>query len=183
MVRARLVLMTIALMAGCAACASSPMGRSTPHVGGPVFLHVAAPHRPMNALERPIAQRLAGWARAQGLHVDGVWCPRWDHDMPEALTCQAWFDGVPANVRIRLDRMRHRWVGYDARVVRGVVATARLEQRLRRSGYAHPDCGRTRAYPVRLGLKLVCKVHRNGHASYVVATVVSRGGAVSVRGY
>jgi hypothetical protein len=137
----------------------------------------------MTRLERPIAARLAHEAAAEGLGLDYLRCPPWDGRMPHRLRCTGWFDGVRAPVLVRLTTLAGGSLGFDARIGPGVVATANLVEELRTHGYTHVDCGDRPAYPSRVGLRLVCGVTEHGTRRYVVATVGSRSGAVSIRDY
>ena len=140
----------------------------------------------MNRLERPVAARLAGRIASDGLHLEYLDCPAWDGSLPRSMSCRGYVDGVVATVRLKLRRAvvgAQPEVDFDARLARGVVATARLEERLRADGWDEVDCGRARAYPARAGVRIVCRVSRSGAGRYVVATVRDRTGTVAIADY
>lgn len=166
-----------------AASGSSSSARPAPRLGGPSFRPAPVPKRPMNGLERPIAARLAGEATGEGLRLDYLDCPRWDRAMPRRLTCVGYFDGVRAQVLVRLRTMAGDAVGFDAEIGAGVIATRNLVERLRDHGYTHVDCGDRAAYRSVAGLRLVCAVVERGTRKYVVATVQNRSGAVAIHAY
>ncbi len=161
--------------------ASAPAS-PVPRPGGPSFRPVPVPSAPMDRLERPIAARLAARAARDGLTLDYLACPSWDGRMPERIRCTGYFDGVTASVRVRLTSLPGGSVGFDANIGKGVVSTHRLVEQLRGRGYRDVDCGDRAAYPARVGLRLVCAVSRHGHRSFVVATVTSRAGGVTIQG-
>ena len=172
--------MVLALLTFCCAACGGHVAATPPALGGPSPAVASVPSTVADPVERPIARTLRRWAARQGLHLDAIRCPAWDRMMPERLPCRAWFDGVPADVRVWLHAMRHGRVGFEARVLGSVLSTSRLEQRLRTQGYDGADCGKVPAYPVRVGMRLVCRVVRAGAASYVVATVTNAAGAVTI---
>jgi hypothetical protein len=90
---------------------------------------------------------------------------------------------VTARVRVRLRAVTNGAVRFEATLKRGVIATRRLVDELRRGGYAHVNCGDTPAYPATVGSKVVCAVSKHGRARYVVATVTDRSGAVRISSY
>jgi hypothetical protein len=137
----------------------------------------------MSSLERPVAARLARVAARQGLHLDYLRCPRWDHAMPGRLTCTGWFDGVAADVEVRLRPVVGGSLEFDARIGDGVVATRTLVRRIEQHGGTHVDCGTTPAYPARVGLEVVCATGPQAHRHYVVATVTDRAGSVEIVDY
>ncbi|MGZ4438695.1 MAG: hypothetical protein ACXVWU_05945 [Nocardioides sp.] len=159
-----------------ASASSSP----APRLGGPRIAAAPVPHGAMSRLERPVAARIAAVARRQGLRLDYLHCPAWDHTMPMRLTCTGWFDGVTAEVLLRLHRVAYGSVVFDARIGRGVIATSALVRRLREHGAEHVDCGRVPAYPARVGLEVVCATGTGSSRRYVTATVTDTSGAVAI---
>ncbi|MGN6130002.1 MAG: hypothetical protein ACTHOK_06640 [Nocardioidaceae bacterium] len=150
-------------------------------LGGPELSPAAVPSAPMDRVERPVAARLRRKAATEGLTLDYLDCPHWDGSMPRHLTCTGWFDGVRASVDLRLTHLPAGSVGFAATIGRGLVATSRLEGRLRGHGYRDADCGDRPAYPSRPGLRIRCAVMSGGDRSYVVATVTDRSGDVTIR--
>ena len=192
MVVARFVATVLALPAlalGAAACsgdpppAAAPSQRPVPTPGGPTVAAASPPARPMTRLERPVASRLARVAALQGLHLDYLHCPRWDHAMPGRLTCTGWFDGVTADVEVRLRQVAGGSLEFEARIGHGVVATRTLVRRIEQHGATDVDCGSTPAYPARVGLKVVCATGPAAHRHYVVATVTDPAGSVEIVDY
>ena len=122
--------------------------------------------------------------RAQGLTLDFLDCPTWDGAVPSAMSCRAWVDGLQVRVRVLL---RGGDAGEGGRLRRpagaGLVATRNLEATLRRQGWSSADCGEVAAYPARVGTRIVCAVQQPGLQRYVVATVRSRAGAVTITEY
>jgi hypothetical protein len=138
----------------------------------------------MDRLEQPVAERLAGQVRQQGLTLSYLDCPRWDRSVPARMSCTAYVDGLVARVQVHLRAVvEGRAVGFDAELVEGVIATRRLEQTLRRQGARTSDCGAAPAYPAVVGARIVCRVTRGQRTDYVVATVTDRAGEVSITGY
>lgn len=154
---------------------------ATPQLGGPGLTPAAVPSTPMDRVEKPVAARLRRKAAAEGLTLDYLACPHWDGGMPRHLTCTGWFDGVRASVDVHLTHLPAGSVGFAARIGNGLVATSRLEGRLRGHGYRDADCGNRPAYPSRPGLTIRCAVMRGGTRSYVVATVTDHSGDVTIR--
>jgi hypothetical protein len=74
-------------------------------------------------------------------------------------------------------------VGFDARLLDGVIATRKLERTLRGQGWNEADCGDRSAYPAEVGSRIVCHVWRPADDRYVVATVSDRSGAVMIADY
>jgi len=189
-----LVVLVTALVSGCSADApahSSSTGRGTAGAAGaPPTLGGATPvrHRPprtaMNALERPVAQRLGAQIAGQGLTLQYLDCPHWDSTVPSRMTCHAYVDGLVASVLVRLRGIvAGKAVSFDAELGPGVVATRNLEQTLRGHGWASADCGDLPAYPARVGDRIVCRVERPGARRYVAATITDRSGAVTITDY
>lgn len=143
----------------------------------------APPRHGMDDLERPVARRLAPRLEDDGLTLQYVECPRWAGALPTALRCKAYVDGVVGEVVVKLAHRAAGRVEFDAHLRQGVLATPRLVERLEKDGYRGVDCGRTPAYPSRVGMRIVCRVHRDGEMSHVVATVVDHQGAVRIEGY
>lgn len=156
---------------------------SSPPVGGPQVRPSTPPRTPMDELERPIAARLADQVRGEGLTLSYLRCPHWDGTTPQSLTCQGYFDGVTADVRVRLTSSENGAVTFDATLADGVIATRNLVEQLQGQGYRHVRCGSTPAYPARVGMRLVCSVHKHGDRGFVVARVTDRSGAVDIRRY
>lgn len=173
-------------VSACSGASTSPARQelapsASPHLGGPDVSPAAVPSAPMDRVERPVAARLRRKAAAEGLTLDYLACPPWDGRMPRHLTCTGWFDGVRANVDLHLTHLPAGSVGFAAEIGKGLVATSRLEDRLRGHRYRDADCGTRPAYPSRPGLTIRCAVTRGGDRSYVVATVTDRSGDVTIR--
>lgn len=171
------------LLAACGPGGEEPAGpRDVPSaaLGGPSAAPVTPPPGAMDDLERPVAERLSARLREQGLTLEQVECPHWHGRVPARLTCRAYVDGVAGDVAVHLARGRGGRVEFDARLVSGVVSTARLELLLDKAGWDDVDCGRPAAYPAVVGSEIVCLAHRGAAASYVVATVTNRRGEVSI---
>ncbi len=155
-----------------------------PRLGGAAPPHRAAPDRPMNRLEQPVAERLTDRIGSQGLTLDYLACPGWDGAVPSTMSCRAWVDGLVVPVRVHVRGVPHgEGVGFDAWLGDGLVATSKLETTLRRQGWARTDCGDAAAYPATVGSRIVCRVEGSGRTRYVVATVSSRSGAVTITDY
>ncbi len=163
--------------------ASSPAPVPAPALGGPT----PRPHRPpaqaMDSLERPIAEQLARRIAVDDLRLDYLDCPHWDHTVPSTMTCQGYVDGLVAPVQVRVQAAAGRGVSFDARLSSGMVATSRLETMLRHDGWDAADCGDVAAYPASVGTRIVCRVQRDAEVDYVVATVRSRVGRVTISHY
>jgi hypothetical protein len=154
---------------------------SAPALGGDPSPASTPPRRAMDRLERPVAERLARQVTDEGLTLTYLDCPHWDGTVPAAMTCRGYLDGVVGLVRVDLHAaVRGRAVGFRARLTRGVIATRVLERTLRDQGAERADCGRTVAYPARVGARITCRVTRGGADRYVVATVADRSGAVTI---
>jgi hypothetical protein len=179
----------VLLAAGCSAdrpvsepAASSPSG--TPTLGGAMTDPARPPQREMDRLERQVHERLASQVAGQGLTMQYLDCPHWDGDVPARMTCRGYVDDVLARVSVRLRAaVEGKAVGFDAKLLDGVIATRNLERTLRDQGWQDPDCGGTAAYPAVVGNRIVCRVHRKAEQRYVVATVSSRAGAVMITDY
>lgn len=141
------------------------------------------PAVPMDRLERPVAERLAPRLERDGLALDYVDCPPWTGAVPLTMVCDGYVEGVVGEVEVRLSEGEDGRVEFDASLTEGVVATSRLVRRLEREGWRRVDCGPHRAYPAQLGLRIVCRVHADGTADYVVATVRNRRGEVRIEDY
>jgi hypothetical protein len=138
----------------------------------------------MDDLERPVRDRLAAQIRGQGLTLSYLDCPAWDHQVPTRMVCKGYVDGLVARVAVHLKAaVEGRAVGFDARLLDGVIATRKLEWTLRRDGWSHADCGDAPAYPARVGTRIVCHVTKTGDDRYLVATVSDRSGAVMIGDY
>lgn len=175
---------SLLLLVALPACGDGPKpARPDLRLGAPGPETSAPPHNGMDDLERPVAKRLRPRLEDDGLTLQHVECPRWSGAVPTALRCRAYVDGVVGEVVVKLtDRAAGR-VEFDAYLRQGVLATPRLVARLEKDGYRGVDCGRTPAYPARVGMRIVCRVHQDGEVSHVVATVVDRHGAVRIEGY
>ena len=153
------------------------LGAAAPH-------RSAAPDKPMDMLERQVAERLASQVAPQGLTLSYLDCPHWQGRVPARITCRAYVDGLVAEVRVHLwAPVRGKAVSFGARLAGGVIATRRLEQTLRRQGATDVHCGKAAAYPTVVGTRIVCRERRDGSARYVVATVASRSGRVMIADY
>jgi len=138
----------------------------------------------MDDLERPVHRRLAAQVAGQGLTLTYLDCPRWDGSVPARMVCKGYVDGLVARVAVHLRAaVNGKAVGFDARLLDGVIATRKLERTLRRQGWSRAECGDVPAYPARVGIRIVCHVHRSGDDRYVVATVSDRSGAVMIADY
>lgn len=171
------------LVAACGSGAGEPDAASdvpSTTLGGPSSAPVSPPPGAMDALERPVAARLSTRLGDEGLTLHHVECPRWHGRVPARLTCEAYVDGVVGEVAVDLSRGTDGHVEFDARLVAGVVSTARLVDLLDDAGWEDVDCGPVAAYPAVVGTRIVCRVHRGAAASHLVATVTSPRGEVSV---
>jgi len=137
----------------------------------------------MDDLEQPVAQRLASRLEDDGLTLEYVECPPWSGKVPTVLECKGYVDGVVGEVVVELSHRERGRVEFDARLEAGVLAMTRLVERLEREGYRDVDCGPTRAYPARVGMRIRCRAHKGDEAAHVVATVVDRHGAVRIQDY
>lgn len=155
-----------------------------PELGGPAPEWHQPPRREMDRLEKPVAARLASQISAQGLTLVYLDCPTWDGTVPSTLTCHGYVDGLVTDVRLLLKAaVDGKAVGFDARLGPGLVATQKLEDTLHRQGWVDVDCGDVAAYPAKVGSRVVCKVERRDKRTYVVATVRSYEGAVTIADY
>ena len=183
---ASLLLLFAILLGGLLGCGNddeaAPAGPK-PSLGAPRPVPSATPHEAMDDLEQPVAHRLAPRLLDDGLTLQYVECPRWSGAVPVVLECKGYVDGVVGTVVVELSRRTAGRVEFDARLEEGVLAVRRLEQRLERGGYTGVDCGGTRAYPARAGMRISCTAHKGEHLSHVVATVVDRRGAVRIEDY
>jgi hypothetical protein len=176
------------LLAGCSGGTEAGPHPVTPSgspaaapLGGPRPKTATPPATPMDRLERPIADQLAGRMRSQGLDVDYLDCPHWRRPLPARVVCTGYFDGVRGRVLVRLEPGPGGTVSYDARLQHGLVATRKLVEELRARGYDDVDCGSVDAYPAVPGEAITCRVKVGGRTRYVVATVMNRAGTVSIR--
>lgn len=160
---------------------TEPTQAPPPKLGGPKVRRAVPPKQPMDALERPVARRLAREIRDDGLSLDYLSCPPWDGEVPTKLTCSAYLDGVKGTVLVKLVAADRGQVSFDAHLAHGVVATASLVRTLEAHGYGGVDCGSRPAYPARVGSTIVCAVTGPDGDGHVVATVTRRNGAVTVR--
>jgi hypothetical protein len=153
-------------------------------LGGPLPAETSPPTAPMDDLERSVRDRLAAQIRGQGLTLAYLDCPAWDHKVPARMVCKGYVDGLVARVAVHLRAaVEGRAVGFDARLLDGVIATRKLERTLRHNGWSRADCGRAPAYPAEVGRRIVCHVTNAGDDRYVVATVSDRSGAVMIGDY
>ncbi|HEX5561147.1 MAG TPA: hypothetical protein VFX52_05855 [Nocardioidaceae bacterium] len=186
-VLAALLAAVLLLLGGCTHDpAARPRAPATPapRLGGPHLQPHRPPHARMNRLERPVARQLARKVAHEGLSLNYLDCPDWNGAMPRTLTCRGFVDGVVGRVEVSLRApVRGTAVSFDAWLAGGVIATRTLEDTLRRQHLGHPDCGRTPAYPARVGLRVVCRGLRGGEPRYVVATVRNRRGGVTISSY
>jgi len=137
----------------------------------------------MDDLEKPVAGQLSGQVARQGLKLEYLDCPPWDQKVPRTLSCRGYFDGVPAVVRVRLTAGAGGQVSFSAALQDGLIATRNLVRTLQHQGYDAVDCGDVPAYPAVVGSTLNCEVTKAGRTKYVVATVVNRGGRVTIADY
>ncbi len=141
------------------------------------------PSRKMTRVERTIAADLSSRLSEQELSVSHLDCPDFDDaQKPEKVTCQGYVDGVVAGVSVTL------WgppanLQYDARLDRGILATANLVRRLAVEGYHQIDCGHRSAYRSIVGDQIICAVTKNDRQKYVVATVTTNSGEVEISDY
>ena len=185
-----LPLLVGAALAGCddapaarPAASASPTA-TPPALGGPRPAETSPPSTPMDDLERPVHRRLAAQISGQGLTLTYLDCPRWDGTVPTRMVCKGYVDGLVARVAVHLRAaVEGKAVGFDARLLDGVIATRKLERTLQRQGWARADCGDVPAYPAKVGSRIVCHVHKSGDDRYVVATVSDRSGAVMIGDY
>jgi hypothetical protein len=157
--------------------------RVTPEVGGDAGPVVEPPAGRMDALERPVAQKLTARLAARGLTLDHLSCPRWQGRAPAVLTCRGYLDGVVGDVRVELSLGADGAVEFDARLEAGVLATANLVERLEDEGYTDVDCGPRPAYRAEVGHRITCRVREEGRTAYVVATVTGTDGSVEIADY
>lgn len=179
-------LLAVVALSGCGADepgGSEQVAEDTPRLGAPAPTPSTPPDQPMDDLEQPVADRLAPRLAREGLTLQHVACPPWTGSVPITLECKGYVDGVVADVDVALTDGVGDRVDFDAELGEGVVATGRLVARLEAEGYADVDCGPTPAYPARLGMRLVCRVHDEAETTYVVATVTDRSGAVKIEDY
>jgi hypothetical protein len=187
------LLLPLLLGAVLSGCDSDPAARHAPSarpaatptaLGGPPPPQTSPPGRPMDGLERPVHHRLAAQVAGQGLTLTYLDCPRWDGTVPTRMVCKGYVDGLVARVAVHLRAaVEGKAVGFDARLLDGVIATRKLERTLRHQGWSRADCGDVPAYPAKVGSRIVCHVHRRGDDRYVVATVSDRSGAVMIADY
>lgn len=175
-------LVLLGIVGGCTGGTGEAAGEP-PRLGGPRPTPSAAPAEPMDHLEQPVADRLAVQVRDEGLTLEHVSCPSWGGAVPAQLECAGYVDGVVADVRVELTPGAGGEVEFDAWLDAGVVATAKLVDRLEREGFAGVRCGDVPAYPARVGLRLVCRVRDDAGTSYVVATVTDVDGSVEIEDY
>lgn len=161
---------------------SASEGEPRPALGGAAGRPTDPPAKPMARLENAVADRLKGQVAGQGLRLNYLNCPQWDGKAPQQLTCEAYLNGVTADVRVRLTRTTTS-VNFDARLQDGVLATANVERRLRKNGYTATDCGEKPAYPAVVGSEVVCKVSKDGRQKYVVAEVLDGSRTVEISDY
>ena len=174
-------LLVLAVLAG---CSDGPAGDRRPgSVGGPSSAPSPTPQIPMDRLEQGVADRLADRLARQGLTLEYVDCPPWSGTVPLTVLCDGYVDGVVGEIEVRLSDGGDGRVEFDAELTAGVVATSRLVRRLEQEGWTGVDCGPRAAYPASPGLRIVCRVHRDGSAQHVAATVTGRRGRVSIEAY
>jgi hypothetical protein len=177
----------VVLLAGCSedrpAAARIGSG-SHPQLGGTAPPKETLPDHPMDRLEKPVAERLARRIAHQGLTLQYLDCPHWDGVVPSRMSCRGYVDGLVAKVQVLLKAtVEGRAVSFDAWLADGMIATRTLEATLRRKGWTEADCGAVAAYPARVGDTITCRVRRSARTAYVVATVSSRAGAVTIADY
>jgi hypothetical protein len=159
-------------------------GTRPPVVGGEAPREEQPPSRSMDNLEKPVHARLAAQTADQGLTLTYLDCPHWDGVVPRRLTCRGYVDGLVARVAVHLKAaVEGKAIGFDARLLDGVIATRKLEKTLQSQGWKEADCGDRAAYPAEVGARIVCHVRRPADDRYVVATVSDRSGAVMIADY
>jgi hypothetical protein len=158
-------------------------GTAAPRLGGDTPTPSTPPGEPMDDLEKPVAGQLSSEVARQGLKLEYLDCPPWDQNVPRTLSCRGYFDGVPAVVRVRLTAGVGGQVSFSAALQHGLIATRNLVRTLKHQGYDAVDCGDVPAYPAVVGSTLNCRVTKAGRTKYVVATVVNRGGRVTIADY
>lgn len=174
----------LAAVVALSGCGEDDPAQTRAHdLGGPTPTPSVVPGEPMDRLEKPVAERLAPRLEREGLTLEYVDCPTWTGDVPDDVHCEGYVDGIVGEVEVRLTRGERGAVEFDARLGEGIVATSRLVRRLEHEGWNAVDCGPTPAYPARTGLRITCRVHEGGTASYVVATVTDRRGEVQIEEY
>lgn len=174
---------SLLLLGALVACGQEPPPPPQPHLGAHRDLPSPTPQQAMDDLEEPVAESLAPRLEDDGLDLEYVECPSWSGAVPALLRCKGYVDGVVGEVVVKLSHRAGGGVDFDARLGRGVLAMTRLVDRLRRQGYHDVDCGAVSAYPARVGMRIVCRVHRGGSVDHVVATVVDPSGAVRIEDY
>jgi hypothetical protein len=122
----------VAVLAGCsgdgardgskrqtsAQTSAARLGRS-PALGGPVPRPHQPPHRAMDRLERPVAERLARQIAAEDLSLDFLDCPPWDGMVPSTMTCRGYVEGLVTQVRVHLLAAADGRISFDARITTG----------------------------------------------------------------
>lgn len=181
-VRWAVLLLLLGALVGCGNDPAPP-SRPEPHLGAPRMTPSHTPHESMDDLEEPVAEMLGPRLEDDGLSLDYVDCPRWSGAVPAVLRCRGYVDGVVGEVVVRLSHRAGGRVDFDARLGGGVIALTRLVDRLQHKGYHDVDCGPASAYPARVGMRIMCRVRRDGKVDHVVATVVDRHGAVRIDDY
>jgi hypothetical protein len=184
-------LATLLVMGALTACGDEPRAsddaehaaRPSPRLGAAAPPPSEPPREPMDDLERPVAERLAPRLEDEGLTLDYVECPSWTRTVPAELACKGYVDGVVGEVEVELSKGEHERVEFDAWLDHGVLATARLVERLESEGYVDVDCGPDPAYAARPGMEIVCRVDDAGEVTHVVAEVTDRDGAVRIEDY
>ena len=133
----------------------------------------------MDEVER-VRDRLAAQIMGQGFTLTYLDCPACNR--PRTVL-KGYVDGLVARVGVHLQAaVEGKAVGFDARLLDGVIATRKLERTLRHSGWSRADCGKAPPTPSRSGW-IVCHVTKAGDDRYVVATVSDRSGAVTIGDY
>lgn len=175
----------VILLGSLAACGTEddPGVAAPPRLGGPTTHASPPPADPMDPLESSVTERLNTRLADDGLRLQHVDCPAWHGAVPGHLRCDGYVDGVVGQVEVELVKGNGAAVEFDAELGDGIVATARLVDRLRQEGHTGVSCGAAAAYPARPGLRIVCRVHRDGAVAHVVATVSDRSGAVQIEDY
>lgn len=177
------LLLLLVVLGACSADSGDGTGTPGPRPGARGPAPSTPPTGPMDGLEQPVADRLAPELRDEGLTLQYVDCPPWPGEVPFETECRGYVDGVVGDIEVALSHGHGGSVEFDARLTEGVVATASLVDRLEGEGWSDVDCGGAPAYPARVGLRIVCRVHERSQASYVVATVTDRRGEVEIVGH
>ncbi|HJR40089.1 MAG TPA: hypothetical protein VJ819_17035 [Nocardioidaceae bacterium] len=179
------ILLAQALLTSCSGDAEPQPPRPTPTaLGGELGTPAVPPAGPMDTLEKGVARSLNGTTdlHEQDLRVDYLRCPAFDGRTPQTLRCTGFLEQVTADVMVRLTKAGPT-MHFDARLGQGILSTANLVDRLAREGYRRIDCGDRPAYPSVVGSEITCAVTDGDQRRFVVATVTSQSGEVTISDY